>query len=157
MKLQRPLKSCPARSRKMGYLLRNSWKGVCKKLLPNTQIWYSRLGRPTLRQTTLISTMRFCLTYLIHSRRWQALPASLNPTSMKFRKHGLGGKTSTLLITPAKDSQKNIQLFCVGGSNWIAKHHGAEGDSFPRGPSQVGWLLILPMVHQGRAKWGNCG
>ena len=37
-------------------------------------------------------------------------------------------------------------VLLYGDANWIVKHHGAGGNSFPRSPSLVGWPLILPMV-----------
>ena len=88
----------PCQKQKDRMPLKKLLKGVGKKLLPKTQIWYSRLGRPTLGQTTLISTARFHVTYLVHSRRWQTLLASLNQASMKFGTHGLGRKISAPLI-----------------------------------------------------------
>ena len=98
--------------------------------------------------------MRSPTTYLIHSGRWQILLASSTWTSTKSRTHGLDGKNSTPLIMPLKASQRDIQFFCMGDTNWITKHHGAEGDSFPRSPlpAQVATHTAHGALRRGRMR-----
>ena len=61
---------------------------------------------PTLGQTTLILTVKYCTICAGHSSRWQTLQAFLNQTSMKFGMHELGGKIFTLPITLPKLHRK---------------------------------------------------
>ena len=91
--------------------LRKSLKGSQQEALPKIQIWCNKLGRATSRQTTLTSTRKPHIIYLMSCSIWFHRSASQNIRFTKSKRPGQGKVTYSMPVMLRQPHQRVCDFF----------------------------------------------